>query len=268
MKKRIKVGIIGLGYVGGAVNKWFVGNKALYEVFRYDKYKNIGSIKEVNRADIIFVAVPTPFTPGKGYDDSAVREAIANVRDGAVIVIKSTVMPRSTERFQKQYPKKTILFNPEFLRAKTAAKDFLHPDRQLVGYGAPKGKGAAKKVLAILPRAPYEKIMKAREAEMVKYFGNAFLSARVIFANQIYDICTAAGIDYEAVKEAASRDPRVGPSHFTIFDEGYRGYGGLCLPKDVNALIQFGRSVRADLGLLRSLEKINKKLRRLPTLKQ
>ena len=97
---------------------------------------------------------------------------------------------------------------------------------------------------------------------MVKYFSNSFLAARVIFANQIYDICKTAGIDYETVKEGAARDPRVGSSHFDIFDEGYRGYGGLCLPKDVRALIQFGKSVHADLDLLQSMEKINKKLGR------
>lgn len=266
MTRRIKIGIIGLGYVGGALQHYFQKNKKHYELFLYDKFKNIGSIEEVNRADIIFIAVPTPFIDGKGYDDSAVRESIAGIADGKTIVIKSTIMPRSTEKFQKRYPRKTILFNPEFLRAKTAAADFLKPERQIVGYVTPKGKLAAKKVLAILPHAPYEKIIKSTEAEMVKYFGNAFLATRVIFGNQIYDICQAAGIDYAIVKEGASLDPRVGPSHFDVFadvfKEGARGYGGVCLPKDVKALMQFGKSVGADLDLLQSLEKINKKLRK------
>ncbi len=174
-------------------------------------------------------------------------------------------MPRSTGKFQKRYPRKIILFNPEFLRTKTAYQDFLKPQRQIVGYVMPKGKLAAKKVLAILPRAPYEKIMKSTEAEMVKYFGNAFLATRVIFGNQIYDICKAAGIDYDTVREGAGLDARVGTSHFDVFadvfKEGQRGYGGACLPKDVRALMQFGKSVHAKLDLLTSLEKINKKLR-------
>lgn len=258
----MKIGIIGLGYVGGSVRNWFdqPAQKRKHHLFLYDKFKNIGSIEEVNRADIIFIAVPTPFIPGKGYDDSAVRESIANVRDGKIIVLKSTIMPRSTEIFQKKWPKKTILFNPEFLRAKTAHEDFLKPDRQIVGYVTPKSKLAAKKVLDILPSAPYEKIMKSTEAEMVKYFGNTFLAARVIFANQIYDICRAAGIDYETVKEGASFDPRVGPSHFDVLDDGYRGYGGPCLPKDTRALIQFAKSVGSETDLLSTMEKINKQL--------
>jgi UDPglucose 6-dehydrogenase len=194
-----------------------------------------------------------------------VRESVEKIKDGKIVVIKSTIMPRSTEKFQKSYPGKIILFNPEFLTTKTALKDFLKPERQIIGYVTPKGRIAAKKVLAMLPRAPYIKIMKSTEAEMVKYFGNAFLANRVIFANQIFDICKAAGIDYDIVKEGASMDSRIGPSHFNVFadvfKEGPRGYGGPCLPKDVKALIQFGKSVHADLGLLESLEKINKKLR-------
>lgn len=264
MKKRTKIGIIGLGYVGGSVKKWFEKNKKQYELFLYDKFKNVGSIEEVNQADFIFIAVPTPYHAGKGYDDSAVQESIANVRDGKIIILKSTVMPRSTEKFQKRYPKKTILFNPEFLRAKTAAQDFLKPDRQIVGYANAKGKSVAKKILSFLPRAPYEKTMKSTEAEMVKYFGNSFLAARVIFANQIYDICKAAGVDYEIVKDGAAHDPRIGASHFDVFDEGYRGYGGLCLPKDVGALVQFGKTIHANLDLLESMEKINEKLRGHP----
>lgn len=264
-KNRAKVGFIGLGYVGGSTANWFEKNKPKYDLFYYDKYKKIGSVEEVNNADVIFIAVPTPFVVGKGYDDSAVRDAIKNVKNGKTIVIKSTIMPRSTEKFQKANPGKTFLFNPEFLRAKTAKQDFLNPERQIVGYVTPKGKTMAKKVLGMLPHAPYERIMKSTEAEMVKYFGNTFLATRVIFANQIYDICKAAGIDYETVKEGASKDSRVGSSHFDVFadvfKEKQRGYGGPCLPKDVRALIQFGKSVGAELDMLSSLEKINKKLR-------
>lgn len=259
-KQRTKVGIIGLGYVGGSVRSWFDKNKDTYELFLYDKFKNVGSVEEVNRADFIFIAVPTPYVKGKGYDDSAVRESVANVRNGKTIIIKSTVMPRSTEKFQKRYPKKTLMFNPEFLRAATAVQDFLKPERQIVGYANAKGKTMAAKVLALLPNAPYRKIMTSTEAEMVKYFGNSFLAARVIFANQIYDICKAAGISYENVKEGASHDPRVGPYHFDVFDSGYRGYGGPCLPKDVRALMQFGKSVGSETDMLAAMEKINKKL--------
>ncbi len=256
-----KVGIIGLGYVGEAVRRWFMSQKNKYELFFYDKYKKIGSIREVNKADIVFVAVPTPFhKDGEGYDDSAVHDALGNIENGKVVVLKSTVLPGSTDRFQKEYPKKTLLFNPEFLRARSAISDFLNPNRQIIGYTTEKSKKTASKILNILPRAPFMKIMKAGEAEMVKFFCNTFLATRIIFANQMYDLCKKLGIDYEVVKEYAGHDPRVGHSHFDVFYEGYRGYSQACLPKDTKALLQLAEEIGIDLSLLDKVDEINERL--------
>ena len=110
----MKVGIIGLGYVGGALQHWFEEHTS-EEVFLYDKFKNIGSVDDVNGADVIFVAVPTPYhTDGRGYDDSAVIDAVSNVRPGKTIVIKSTVLPGTTARIQERRPENVLLFNPRF----------------------------------------------------------------------------------------------------------------------------------------------------------
>ncbi|HVM77181.1 MAG TPA: hypothetical protein VMU07_03460 [Candidatus Paceibacterota bacterium] len=92
-------------------------------------------------------------------------------------------------------------------------------------------------------------------------FCSRFFRRRLkVFANQFFDICRAAGVDYDVVKEGASRDSRIGPSHFNVLADGYRGYGGPCLPKDVRALIQFAESVHVRPELLNTLETINKKL--------
>ena len=264
MARKTKIGIIGLGYVGGAVRDWFEKKQKEIDLFLYDKYKKIGSVAEVNKADIIFVAVPTPFhEKGGGYDDSAVKDALKNIQNGKIAVIKSTVVLGSTEDFQKRYPKKTLLFNPEFLTAKNSKKDFLKPGIQLVGYSNSKGKSLAPKILRLLPKAPYSKIVQAKEAEMVKYFINTFLATRVIFANQIYDLCRKLkGLDYEVVRDCVIQDKRIGHSHFEVFADGYRGYGGLCLPKDTRALIQLARKLNVDLGLLKKVEEINEKLRK------
>lgn len=259
----MKIGIIGLGYVGGAVKNWFERQKNC-ELFLYDKHKEIGSVEEVNKAEIIFVAVPTPFhEDGRGYDDSAVRESLANISDGKTVVIKSTILPGSTEKFQKAYPNKIILFSPEFLSAKTAEADFLNPTTQIVGYASEAGKEKAAGVLKILPKAPYAKIIKSGEAEMVKYFKNTFFAVKVIFANQMYDLCQALKIDYDMVKECASRDPRVGSHHLEIFHDGYRGYGGACLPKDVKALIQLAEGFGLTPELLKTAEALNEELKNL-----
>ena len=258
-KNKLRVGIVGIGYVGGAVKHWF--EKEKYPLFCYDKYKKIGSAEEVNRADIVFICVSTPYHKESGYDDSAVLESLKNLAGSKIVVIKSTILPGSTERFQEEFPRHKILFNPEFLRTKTAKRDFLNPKRQIIGV-TEKSKDIAQKILDILPKAPYQKIIPSKEAEMVKYFGNAFLALRVIFANQIYDLCQALGVDYDTVKEVAGYDPRIGHSHLDIFHDGYRGYAGGCFPKDIKALLQLAQEQNINLKLLKTVDEINEDLMR------
>ena len=259
-----KIGIVGVGYVGGAVQHWF---EKLYrrpvKLFLYDRYKEIGSFQEVSdHAQTVFVCVPTPYRErGGGYDGSAIDETLRSLKKPKVVVIKSTVLPGSTERFQKKFPRHKILFNPEFLVAKTANDDFVNPHRQIVGYTR-KSQLAADQVLKLLPRAPFTRVMPATEAETVKYFGNAFLALKVIFANQMYDLCERLGIDYDLVREAAGADPRIGQSHMEIFHDGYRGYGGACLPKDTKALIDLAKKLKAPLKLLEMADAVNGVLRR------
>ena len=255
---RKKVGIIGLGFVGGAVHYWFehkLGNKV--ELFCYDKHKNIGSVKEINKADIIFICVPTPFyEDAGGYDDSAIVESLSILSGSKIIVIKSTILPGSTEKYQKNFSRHKMLFNPEFLVAKTAVNDFLKPSRQIVGYTT-QSKDYSQQILDILPPAPFVRIMPATEAEMVKYFGNTFLSTKIIFANQIYDLCEKLNVNYDVIKEAAAADPRIGSSHLDIFFDGYRGYGGACFPKDMKALIGLAKNMGINFGLLKKADEIN-----------
>lgn len=255
-KDKIKIGIAGVGYVGGAVRSWF--EKENYALFVYDKYKKIGSIYDLNKADIIFMCLPTPFFEenGKGFDDSAILEVLEKIEGEKIIVIKSTVVPGSTERYQKKYSQHKFLMNPEFLRAKTPVEDYLKPERQIVGY-TEISKDVAKDVLSILSKAPFEEIVKATEAEVIKYFGNMFLANRIIFANQIYDVCQKLDIDYKAIKKCVGADSRIGQSHFDVVCDGGRGYGGACLPKDIKAFIQFTDGIGMDLELLKCLEKIN-----------
>ena len=262
MSETKKVGVIGIGFVGGTLRQWFEsrGNAPLL----YDKYKGLGSPEEVNRADIIFVAVPTPFDEkSKGYDKSAIREAVGLIQDGKIVVIKSTVLPGTSEELQGEHPGKTILFSPEFLREKTAWEDFQSPHTQIVSYARDDeaSRRAAEEVLALLPVAPFSKVMRSREAEMIKCFRNIFLATRVVFANQLYDLCEALGINYDEVKDGAAVDPRVGGSYFEIWHEGYRGYGRSCLPKDTQALIALAENLGVDFRLLKDVDIINKKLR-------
>lgn len=255
--KNNKIGIIGVGMVGGALQRYFVsvGTQPLL----YDKYKKIGSILEINKANIIFIAVPTPYIHEKGCDLSSVESAIKILKNSKIIVIKSTVLPGSTEILQKRYPRHKFLFNPEFLTEVTADQDMRYPDRQIVGY-TKKSYNIAGDIMQILPLAPLERIIPATEAEMVKYFGNTWFAVKVIFANQLYDLCQAIKIDYNKVAEAAAADKRIGRSHLEVWHKNFRGYGGKCLPKDNKALIKFARKNKIDLRLHQIADEINEKL--------
>ena len=252
-----KIGIVGVGMVGGAVKRYFEKNNII--PFLYDKGKNLGSPEEINKSDIVFVCVPTPYIKDRGFDLSFVKETCENLKGEKIVVIKSTVLPGTTEDLQKEYPQHKFLFNPEFLTEATADQDMEYPDRQIIGY-TEKSHNVAGDIMQILPLAPFEKIMPATEAEMVKYFGNTWFSVKVIFANQIYDLCQKLGIDYNAVAESAAADKRIGRTHLDVLHKGYRGYGGKCLSKDIKALIQFADKNNIDLELHKKAEEINNKL--------
>ncbi len=255
--KKLKFGVIGVGMVGGALKSYF--EKQDIKPFLYDKGKNLGSVEQANQADIIFICVPTPFSQEKGFDLSFVEQACENISSQKIIVIKSTVLPGTTEKLQQKYPQHKFLFNPEFLTELTADQDMQYPDRQIIGY-TKQSYNIAGDVLQILPLAPFEKIMPVTEAEMVKYFGNTWFAAKVIFANQMHDLCKKIGIDYERVMEAVAVDKRIGRTHLEVFHKNYRGYGGKCLVKDIRALIQFANDQGIDLKLHKIVEEINNKL--------
>lgn len=255
--KDLKIGICGVGMVGGALNEYF-GKKGV-KPFLYDTGKNLGSIEKLNQADVIFICVPTPYNKKKGFNLSFIDDACQNISGEKIVVIKSTVLPGSTEKLQKKYPQHKFLFNPEFLVEERAIEDMLNPDRQIVGY-TEKSQDVAEEILKLLPRAPYEKIIRSQEAEMIKYFGNSFLSVKVIFGNQMYDLCQRLGINYDVVRAGASTDKRIGPSHLDVHHGGYFGYGAKCLPKDIKALIQFADEQGVNLKLHKIVEEINNEL--------
>ena len=114
-KRFTKIGIVGTGMVGGALQRYLEKKEGL-ELFLYDKGKNIGSLEEVNKAELIFICVPTPYLKdGKGFDLSYVEDAFNMLSGEKVVVIKSTVLPGTTEIFQQKYPQHKVLMNPEFL---------------------------------------------------------------------------------------------------------------------------------------------------------
>jgi UDPglucose 6-dehydrogenase len=236
-----------------------------HDVHVYDPPKGYESREALEQADIVFVCVPTPHTPGRGFDNSFLNEAMAGIAGEKTVVIKSTVLPGTTQLLQDRYPQHRLMFSPEFLREATAYDDFIHPDRQIVGCTS-SSLAEAEHVMELLPRAPFELVCSAGEAEMAKYVANSFLAVKVIYANEVFDLCKRLSIDYGQVREIVAHDARIGGSHMDVFDSGYRGYGGKCLPKDSKSLLDLARSAGVELSVLRAADGANASLQDQPAI--
>jgi len=252
------IGIMGAGVVGGALLSYLESQGRAVRV--YDPPKGHASVDAIEEADIVFVCVPTPYTTGVGFDDSFLLDAVDRIGGRKVVVIKSTVLPGTTELLQERYPRHRFMFNPEFLREVSAFEDFVRPDRQIIGCTAA-SRGDAQRVMELLPRAPFERICAAGEAEMAKYVANSFLAVKVSYANEVFDLCAEIGVSYEQVRDMVAADARIGGSHMDVHDSGYRGYGGKCLPKDSKSLLDLARSSGVEMRVLAAADRVNASLR-------
>lgn len=245
-KKNPLLGFIGQGFIGKSYADDF--ERRGFTVIRYAMEKPYVANKEkIKECDMVFVAVPTPTTPD-GYDYSIVESVLAHVGKGKIAVIKSTMLPGTTEKLQEKNPEIFLFHSPEFLTARTAAYDAAHPNRNIVGIpvDTKEARVAAEKVLAILPKAPYSKVLKAREAEFVKYGGNCWFYFKVIFMNLLYDLVDKRGVDFSNVRDAMTADPRIGRTHLDPVHQGGRGAGGLCFIKDFAAFSDLYKTVKKD----------------------
>lgn len=268
---KLKVGIVGLGMVGEPIRRWFEehnGYKRGRDLFCYDIDPKRGYIDDVNLADVVFIAVPTPSNPDGSCNISIVESTVGGLKDGKIIVIKSTVTPGTVEKLQKKYPKKRLIFNPEFLTESQAWEDFISPDRQIVGHTA-KSVSDSVEVLNLLPKKNFirpwssdyaKKSVNSTEAEFGKYASNVFGYIKVIYGNILADLSHAMTkngikVDYDNVKELIGADLRIGSAWLNVGHGNYCGAGGYCFPKDMNAFIAFGETLEKDAIKKKLLDK-------------
>lgn len=240
-----KIGFIGQGWIGRHYADEF--ESRMYAVVRYALEEPYVQNRDLIRdCEVVFIAVPTPTTEA-GFDESIVREALTLVGSKKTAVIKSTLLPGTTEMLQSEFPDVFVLHSPEFLVEATAAHDAAKPKRNLVGIplNTPEYREKADAILRILPEAPYKKVMLARDAEMVKYAGNCFLFSKVLFMNLLYDLVQSTGCDWNSLHEALIHDPRIGESHTQPIHSSGRGAGGHCFIKDFEA---FRRLYASEVG--------------------
>jgi UDPglucose 6-dehydrogenase len=242
---KMNIGIIGQGFVGNAVYQKF---KNYYNIKTYDldNTKCNSTEQEVFDCDIVFVCLPTPMAK-----DGSCYTGIVGITCSAlnannktkIVIIKSTIPPGTTQKWNDVYGNIDIVFNPEFLTEANAVNDYENQNRIILG-GPRKGTTPLKPIFAKV--FPNSHIIKTDStyAEMVKYITNSFLATKVSFANEMYQICKGLEIDYDKVIEYTTYDERLGKSHWSVpGPDGDFGYGGHCFPKDVKALIKVAKDM-------------------------
>lgn len=266
-----KIGIVGQGFVGSAV---YEGFKDHFEILRYDKYnaeKSNSNLKGlVQNCDVIFVCVPTPMIAETGEASIHIVKEVVDDLDltafylgkNPTLVVKSTVPPGTIDYLNEQAQFVKVTFNPEFLTEANAINDFKNQNRIIIGTtGGYKADDVCKVFNQVFPDV-YTVVCDSREAELCKYMINTFLSVKVSFANEIYDICAAYGINYNQVTNLAKLDTRLGNSHWMVpGPDGDRGFGGHCFPKDLQALVHIAGAAGLETNVLDAAWKTNNRVR-------
>ena len=233
----MRIGIVGYGVVGHALCRFF-GRTPANTLLIYDKYAdqfNTSHAKEaVNTADLVFIAVPTPNVPSTGSTDLlAVEEAVSWIT--APMCVRSTVPPGTTRRLIHQTTK-PIAFSPEYIGEAPA-----HPwsEEDACGFVIVGAEPAlAERIVAAYHSAAGRGLRFAvtdpTTAELCKYMENCYLATKVAFVNQFYEIAREMKVDFSKLRELWLMDTRIGESHTRVTAQ--RGFGGRCLPKDLEAI--------------------------------
>jgi UDPglucose 6-dehydrogenase len=270
------IGFIGQGWIGRHLADNF--EERGYQTVRYAKEPEFEANREqLKNAEIIFVAVPTPTTP-KGFDSSILRSVIGLAKPGQTLVIKSTILPGTTDGLADEHPGVFVMHSPEFLREASVKEDIARPARNIIGvptkyFNDVKWQERARAVLEVLPDAPYNEICTASEAELTKYGGNNFLYMKVVFMNILYDLAQKHGARWEVIAKNMTADPRIGSSHMLPVHQHEhmgknhgRGAGGHCFIKDFAAMRElYEKEIPEDaegIALLRAFEAKNNRLLR------
>ena len=253
----MNIGIIGIGIVGSAIKYGF--EKLGHTVVCHD-IKLPTTIEDVVDTDICYICVPTPSDEDGACDVTIVDEVIADLHAlcyKGVVAIKSTVVPGTTARLQKEYPELKICFVPEFLRERCAEVDFTEKhDLCIIGTDSEVAYEQVK-----LSHGKYPKVIKQlspTEAELAKYFNNIFNATLITFANSFFEVCNSLNADYTSIKDALTNIDHI-PDKYLDCNTSFRGFGGMCLPKDTRAMNHFCRNRRLIVGFFDLLIKENSK---------
>jgi nucleotide sugar dehydrogenase len=258
---KYNVGIIGNGFVGES-QAFAFSPTADVKVYDINPLKTVHTLKETLAQDFIFVCLPTPMKLDGSQDLTYITnffESIDSKKD-TIFILKSTVVPGTTEELIRKF-KRNIVFCPEFLTQRTAKLDMLTQSRIILG---------GNKILTDKVEELFMQRFMTRHyihtdsttAEFIKYMNNTFFATKVSLMNEYYRLAKTLGIDWETARYGFAADGRVGDSHLHIpGPDGKLGFGGVCFPKDINALITLGRALECPMNVLEAAWKTNLEVR-------
>jgi len=264
MKLKQKIGIVGNGFVGSAVQYGFspnVGVDADVRVYDVNPNKSTHTLEEtVNESDFIFLSVPTPANNDGSINIDILDNALNDINEvleiDNTILIRSTVIPGTTRELQYKYNQLNLLFNPEFLTERSAKFDFINQSRFIVG--------SSEKSLNMMCAESFTDLIRDRfgdcvailetnyeTAEMIKYMSNCFFATKVSFMNEMYQIAEKSNVNWDDAVAGFVADGRIGHSHLNVpGPDGKFGFGGSCFPKDIQAMIDFAETVGIEPTVL------------------
>jgi len=256
----MKIGIIGLGFVGSAVKA--AHDLVGIETVDVDPHKGLpATIDDAKQCEAIYICVPSPIGADGACDTSILEDVMAHLTDYmGPIISKVTAPPNVYIRLQEDH--KNLIHAPEFLVAATATEDYINGTYAIIGGYEPYATQAEAAILMAQRKIHKITTIGIGEAALAKYAINTFLATKVIFMNELKSLADAAGIDYNVVKETVQFDERQGNSHFDVpGPDGQYGFGGACFPKDTSALLKYAESLGVVLSVLDTAVIKNKTIR-------
>lgn len=279
------VNVLGYGFVGGAMGHLCKENNVkfcVYDIVKKDEssalqtFSHLSDIirfsEKCNETNIYFICVPTPSNAEGQCDTSIVENVITNlnslVTKKSIIIIKSTVQPGTTRKFtNKTNTLLDIVFCPEFLTEKNFKSDMYNADFVLLGFNNLENEElltTTSNVMRLLYKHKTVDVYHRsyEECEIFKYTINVYLSVKVWYFNEIYELCGKFGIDYSQFRQdLLPLEPRIGMSHTVVPGDHGRGFSGSCLPKETRGMKFLQGSLGIPNKVLDEILKRNSQLR-------
>ncbi|MEK9767290.1 MAG: hypothetical protein VW683_00095 [Betaproteobacteria bacterium] len=259
----MKIGIVGHGFVGGAVEFGFTNERSDITIVD-PKYENGNTIADLQDVPFIFVCVPTPPNEDGTVNTTIMDSVFSELNElthNPIVILKSTITPDFFDNLDINF---RLVYNPEFLTERNANQDFIRPSMQLLS-------GETEDCHKVRELYANSKVSNDtptiytdwKTASLVKYAINSFLASKVIWFNQFKNIFDkTSGSEWKSFVNIITTDPRIGMSHMDIpGPDGKVGFGGHCFPKDTMALLSYSENIGEFMSVLEEIIDVNNKIR-------